>query len=92
MTSVGIEFKENVRQFLASNGYTHILSIGIDTMDENIYWLEPLKQTDPRLQFEETDLVISAINSLDVEDIILGAEPITFKIKIPVELLSSINE
>lgn len=92
MSSIGIEFKENVRQFLMSKGYTHIVSHGIEAQDENIYWLEPVKETDPRLQFEEADQITAAIDSMDVSDMVLGADPITFKIKIPTELLTGLTE
>lgn len=47
----GIEFTNDLRSFLADNGYSHIISIGVDDcesepyINKGHYWLEPLKKT-----------------------------------------------
>ncbi len=92
--AIDVEFRPSVRDFLEKQGYTHILSLGIqpnemndaaepETGKEN-YWLEPIKEDDPRLKYEEVEQTIQAINDTEVFDMATGQDEIRFMIRIPV--------
>lgn len=84
------ELTKELLQFLQSRGYTHILSLGVTGVElgadggSSEYLLVPVKENDPRLKYEETDHIISAIDSDDAKDMAAGVEFITFMIDIPV--------
>lgn len=85
-------FNRPLRDFLESRGYSHIISVGVDITDQldtaqketDIFWLEPIKPDDPRLNYEEAEHLIQAINDSDVFDMAGGVDAISFMVKIPV--------
>lgn len=84
-----IEFTRELHEFLVSRGFTHILSNGVrmDEKSEQLdeFWLEPLKPTDERIAYEETDQLIELINSAEVMDMVNGDPFIRFMMELPVE-------
>jgi hypothetical protein len=89
-----IEFSNDVQKFLVLKGYTHLYMMGVrsnvfitdDDENEN-YLLVPLKKNDPRIFYEETEMLIDDINSNDVMDMAAGDEFINFIIELPIEEL-----
>lgn len=83
------EFSKELLQFLKKQGYTHILSVGAKPEEHgpdghyDDYNLLPLKPNDLRLQFEETDHIIAAMESEDVQIMANGVDAIRFLIEIP---------
>lgn len=83
------ELSNGLLDFLKQRGYTHILSVGVAGTEygpdggEDDFYLLPLKPDDPRLQYEEADLIIAAIDSLDVREMAKGVDLIRFIITIP---------
>lgn len=89
---VDIEFTKPLNSFLAGLGYTHIYSIGVDDEDcspetdnKAVYWLEPLKPGDSRIEDTDADCVAWEILSKDVLDMTDGHDNTVFMIKVPVE-------
>ncbi len=88
------EFSRELHLYLMEQGYTHILCLGVSAADEtedddyyDDYRLRPLKQDDPRLQFEEADYIIEPIGSNEVYEMSGGDEFIRFIIELPVDVL-----
>lgn len=83
------ELSTELLSFLEQIGYTHILSVGAAQTefgtdgDTDDYHLIPLKPDDPRLSYQETDYIVSAINSSDVKEMAEGVEFIRFMIEVP---------
>jgi hypothetical protein len=83
LTEEKIEFTKQVYLNLIQQGYTHIYSRG--TLDQksdtdNDFFLVPLKADDPRLRFEESDLIIEDIHSSEVLDMLNGDPILKFYI------------
>lgn len=89
-TVIRKELSKELLQFLQSRGYSHILSLGVTGVElghdggSAEYLLIPVKENDPRLHYEETDHIISAIDSDDAKEMAAGVEFIIFRIDIPV--------
>lgn len=85
------ELNKRLIQFLWEAGYSHFITkenpISKTVSDdevENIFLL-PIKPGDLRHQFEEAELIISHFDSLDVQDMLLGADGIRFVVELPVQ-------
>jgi len=84
------EFNKDLLAFLQEMGYSHILSLGAAPAENapegyrDDYRLTPLKPDDPRLNFEELDLMIEPIQANDVKDMAAADEFIRFIIEMPV--------
>lgn len=82
-----VPLKKELVTFLWENGYSHFLSKGIiksnyEADDSDDYILLPIKPGDLRHQFEEAELIISHFDSLDVQDMLLGTDGISFKVEL----------
>ena len=87
-----VEFTKSLNSFLASQGYTNIMSFGVDdsdsvpgTDDKAVYWLEPLKPGDSRMQDSDDDYLVEDILSSDVLEMADGQDNTIFMIKVPAE-------
>lgn len=82
-------FKKDLYQYLVQNGYSHIQNIGCsetgedDNKEVSDYLLIALKQTDPLITSDNTDLWIEEINSTDVKEMLDGEEGVNFIIELP---------
>lgn len=72
------EFDKELQKYLIYQGYTHILCNGVIDKETEDYILFPLKPDDPRLSYEESDLIIEPILSHNITDMASGDEFITF--------------
>lgn len=93
------ELSIELLSFLEQKGYSHILSAGAAATElgpdggTDDYRLIAVKPNDPRLQYEETDYIISAINSNEAKDMAAGIEFIRFMIEVPLsELAQFLNQ
>jgi len=91
---IDVQFTKQLHEFLIQRGFTHILSLGIrptevaeagepETGKEN-YWLEPIREDDPRLAYQETEQLIQTIKENDVYDMATGQDEIRFMITVPI--------
>jgi len=83
--TLNIEFNSEVWKNLKKEGYTHIYRRGIKNEsdeNDNDYILVPLKPTDIRIRFEESDLMIHPIDSSDITDMLSGDPFIRFMIEL----------
>lgn len=97
--TIKAELSTPITAFLERKGYSHLLCSGEDKKSslpdsEPVdYLLVPLKATDSRIGYEETDQLILPIQSPDVTDMAAGIDAVRFLIEIPVsdyeEYLSS---
>lgn len=81
MVEQSIEFTHKIWLQLKRDGYTHIYRRGIFNQEDdndNDYILVPMKSDDPRVLFEDTDLIIQNINSMDITDMLWGDPFIRF--------------
>lgn len=76
------EFNKELQQKLIQQGYTHMLCVGVLDKETEDYILIPLKAEDPRMKYEETDLLIEPMQSHDVNDMAAGDEFITFYVEL----------
>lgn len=92
---IDVQFTKPLHEFLISRGFTHLLSLGTnpkelddagepETGKEN-YWLEPLREDDPRLKYQETEQLIQPIKESDVYDMADGQDGARFMITVPIE-------
>ncbi|RYY13197.1 MAG: hypothetical protein EOO04_32315 [Chitinophagaceae bacterium] len=82
--TTGLEFTAEVRSALKEKGYTHIIHDPAARMqgEENyVHWIEPIRFTDIRHDFEEAELFIQSINDFEVVDMAAGMPGIIFRIK-----------
>jgi hypothetical protein len=84
------EFDFHLINFLIQEGYTHIWNTGITNPNPTSiatedYLLIPLLPSDPRINYEEAQGKCLKINSLDVEDMAIGADAIRFIIQLPTD-------
>ncbi len=82
-------FKKDLYQYLVQNGYSHIQNVGTsetgedDSKDVSDYLLIALKQNDPLITSEDTELWIEEISSTDVKEMLDGEDGINFIVEIP---------
>lgn len=86
--NVQVSFSKELQNYLMSNGYSHILSLGLadnqqpaKTTNSN-YILVALKPDDPRINYQETDLIIEGIGSNEVHEMADGVSGVKFLIDI----------
>ena len=84
------EFDLQLNNFLIEQGYSHIWCSGINNPNSNSiatedYFLIPLLPNDPRINYETATDQCLNINSLNVQDMAIGADAIRFLIQIPQE-------
>lgn len=86
---VQVTFTEQLQQYLSKHGYSHVQILGCSETEEDKntdvsdYLIVALKQNDPLINSNDSDLWIDNINSDEVLEMTTGEEGINFLIEMP---------
>jgi hypothetical protein len=91
-----IAFSPELYEYLKVKGYSHFYAIGNRIAegqpDHEDYVLVPLLPDDPRINYEESDVIIYEIDADDVKDMIQGDEFINFYVELSMEVFSEFKQ
>jgi len=91
-----VAFSPELYQYLKTKGFSHLYAIGNRVPegepDHDDYVLVPLLPSDPRINYEESDAIVNAIDSDEVKDMAAGDEFINFYIELPAEVVAEFKQ